>query len=116
MKKYLISFGIFVGLILITALFINIFYYYNLINTTVYKIIIIITISIITFISSYLLGKKTKEKGYLEGIKFSLIIIALMFILSIIFKNLSLNTIIYYLIIVLSSITGSSIGINKKKD
>ena len=114
MKKYLISIGIFIGLILIFSLFINLFYYFDLINNTVYKITLILTISIITFISSYILGTKTKQKAYLEGLKYSLIIISVMFILSLVFKTLSLKSIIYYLIIMIISIIGITIGKSKR--
>lgn len=67
-------------------------------------------------ISSIILGKNSNTKAYLEGIKFSIIYLIISFILNIIFKyNFNYKLIIYYMIILMSSITGATIGINIKK-
>ena len=116
MKQYLISTGVFMILILFSALIINTLYYFDLVNSNVYKILISITIILVTTMSSFLLGKSTKEKAYIKGIKFGLITISIMLILSIILKNISYHSTIYYPLILLSTIIGSSIGINTKKD
>ena len=66
-------------------------------------------------LSGIYLGSKVKEKGYLEGIKISGIIVLLFIIVSLILKQkLNLNSFIYYFILIVSSTIGSMIGINKK--
>lgn len=74
-------------------------------------------IAIITFIFGILNGKTSAKKGYIEGIKMGLIIIALLFILNLIFyRTFNLSTFIYYIVILASSMFGSMIGINLKKN
>lgn len=100
------------SLILLTTL-----YYFNLISPTTYKVLKITIFLINIFISAYILGKKAKTKGYLEGIKLSSIIIPLLFILTVLTNSpLKLRIIIYYLIIIFTALLGSMIGINRKKE
>lgn len=92
-------------------------YYFNIINNGTYKVLKIIIILISIFINSYILGKNTSSKGYLEGIKLAGLIIPIFFILTIITKEpLKLSILLYYLIILITSILGSMVGISKKKD
>ena len=103
--------------ILLSLLFLTIIYNYNLINQNTYKILKIIILLLNIFINSFILGTKTTNKGYLEGIKFSLIIISILLILTLLL-NLSIKPriILYYLIIIFTSTLGSMIGINKNKN
>lgn len=104
-------------IIIISLLLINTLYYFNIINNSVYKVLKIIPIIISIFINAYILGKNAEQKGYLEGLKLSIIIILVFFILTLITKQpIKLKVILYYLIISITSILGSMIGINKKKD
>ena len=94
-----------------------VFYYFNLINDTTFNILQILILLINIFIQTFILGIKKDKFGFLEGIKFSLIIISLFLILSLITSSpISLKIIIYYLIIMVTSIYGATYGINKKKD
>ena len=103
--------------LLISLIFINTLYFFNFISTNTYKILEIIILLINIFISSYILGKSTPKKGFLEGIKFSLIIISIFIIITLLIKEpLKLKLLIYYLIILITSILGSTIGINKKNE
>lgn len=118
---YLLNYGkrllwtfiiLFISLIAISTL-----YYFNLISPNTYKVLEITILLLSIFINSFILGKKSNKRGYLEGIKFSSIIIVLFIILSIILSEaLMFRNIIYYLIIMITSILGSMIGINKRKD
>ena len=67
------------------------------------------------FIASYKLGTKSKQKGYLEGIKIGLIIIGLLIIIVLLLDKLNIKSLLYYLILLLTSILSSMIGINIKK-
>lgn len=117
-KKYSISIGITIGLILIFAFFLNILNYFNLISTNAYKIILIFMTSISVFIGAYLLGKETNKKGYLEGIKYGFIITILFWIISFLAfdENLKISNLLYYLVILVISSIGSMFGINKKNE
>lgn len=67
------------------------------------------------FVGSYSLGYKSENKGYLNGIIFGIIISILFIVLSLILKSdLNFSSAIYYLIIVVTSSIGGTIGINKK--
>ena len=115
-KKYLISLGISLGLIIVFAFFINILNYFELINTGAYKTILILLAALSIFVGAFLLGKKASQKGYLEGLKFGLITCLLMLIISYLAfdSNISIDSLIYYIILLFTSCTGSMIGINKK--
>ncbi len=116
MKSIIKSLSITFVLIIIMSLFLHLLTNFNLINNYIYRILLVIIISIIIFINSLLLGKKEKEKAYITGLKYGGITIAFMFLISVLlFRNISSYMIIYYFIILLVSITGSVIGINMKK-
>ena len=77
----------------------------------------IIIIPIIALIlGGIYMGKKANKKGYLEGLKlgilFSIIILIINLILA---EGINIKDIIFYLILTISSIFGSMIGINLKK-
>lgn len=116
-KKYFISISLTIISILITTLFISIFYYFNLLNNKTTTILLYLFSSVSIFIGALYLGKNTNNKGYLSGIKLFLIIFTIMFFLSLIFKiNYSIQTLIYYFILLTFSTLGSTIGINYKKE
>ncbi len=113
MKKYLISYTYLLGSIIILTLILSIINYFIILPTNIIKTIIPI-ISI--FISSILLGKKSTKKAYLEGIKFSILYIVFIFLFTILIKyKIKINIILYYFILILTSMFGSMIVINLKK-
>ena len=115
-KKYLISLLWAILSITISIFIITSFYYFNIVNSTTMSYLKIITILINIYIHSYLIGKKASKKGYLEGIKFSISLILFFIILSLItLTPIKINAIIYYLIIIITAMLGSSMGINKAK-
>ena len=114
-KKYIFSTILTFLSVLIMLLVLTILYYYNLIKLGAYNILKLISLIFSTLISSIYLGTKTKQKGYLEGIKLALIIITLFIIPTIILSNFNIKILIYYLIILITSSLGSMIGINIKK-
>ncbi len=102
--------GVIVSLLVITGL-----YYFDLINDGVFTFLKLITIISSIFINSFLLGRKTDKKGYLEGCKFGGIIIFLLLIPTIISGNFKIRVLIYYVIIIITAVLGSMIGISRKK-
>lgn len=67
------------------------------------------------FTSGYKIGKSSEKKGYLEGIKIGGIIILNFLVLVLLLDKFSLKSLLYYLILLLTSILSSMIGINRKK-
>lgn len=114
LKNYLKSYIYLITSLIIFTIIFTIINYFTTNSLSIIKILIPI-ISIL--ISSFILGKNTKNKAYLEGIKFSLIYLIFTTILKLILKtSFNYKTFIIYLVIILSSIIGSTIGINTKKN
>ena len=104
------------GILIISSIVITIFNYFNILpNALKYFKLILIVLSF--FIGGRYIGRKAQNKGYLEGIKIAVVSIVILFLLSYAgFGNKpNLSLLIYYLIIFLSCIFGSIIGINKSK-
>lgn len=67
------------------------------------------------FLGSYYLGSKVTKQGYLEGVKLGLMVLLSIFLIRIILsKGLNIYLFIYYLSIIVISVIGSILGINKK--
>lgn len=114
-KKYLISYAYTLGIIIVGTFIVTLFNYFNLLSSNVANTLILIIVIVSLFIGSFLLGKKSNKKGYLEGIKYSVIFILLLVIINLIFiKVFEIKSLIYFLIIIISSAFGSMLGINKK--
>lgn len=87
----------------------------NLLKLETNKTFIIIISSILMFIIGIILGRKSNNKGYLKGLLFSSICILIITIMSLIFRfSLNINSLIYYIILIISTTFGSMLGINKK--
>ena len=87
--------------------------YYNIITDSTYSLVKLFILIGSVLINSYLLGNYQNKK-LLLGIKFSIILIIPLFIFSIITKNFTLKSLLFYLIIISSSITGSIFSKRKK--
>lgn len=114
-KLYLKSILWFIIPLLIFVLIINTLYYFDIINNTTIKYFKILSILISSFTCGFIRGKTSINKGYLNGLKLSSIIVLFFFILSLLFKEFNLLDLIYYIIITLTITFGSMVGINKKE-
>ena len=114
-KNYLFSLLITIMLILLSVVFINIFYYFNLLSENIYRFFKLLSVIISIFIGGFIIGSKSNKKGYLNGIVFGLILICFSFILSLIFSSVQFKLFVYYIVILTSSCLGGTIGIHKKK-
>ena len=114
--KYLKSIAYILGSILLFSILIGTFSYFNLLSNNVIKVFELIAIIISMFIGGLYLGRLSNKKGFLEGTKIGIVVIVILFLLSYLGFDMSfsLNTFIFYLLILISSILGSIIGINKK--
>jgi len=87
----------------------------NLIGLRSFNILILIIMIITSIISGILIGKKAIKKGYIHGLIFGGILVLLMFLLGFFGSTPhNLNSLIYYLIIVIATVIGSMIGIGFK--
>ena len=115
LKKY--SKTIFLNIleILIFLFILTILYYYNIINNKTYQILKLITLLLSIFINSYLLKTKSKTKSYIDGIKYGIIFIILIFIPTIILSKISNKLLIYYPLILSTSTLASMMKYKKNK-
>ena len=116
MFKYLKS-SIYTLCILIgSTIVITILNYFNILMGNVLKITELLIPIISIFIGSYILGKSSNNKGYIEGLKYGIAWIILFLIINLISKNFTYLSLIYYLIIIIIAIVSSIIGINRRKN
>ena len=105
----------FVIILILYILIMSIFEYFNIFSYKVINIInYIFMILLFTFVG-FKLSKYEGKRGYLNGFLISLILIITFILLSLIWSKFSLPRIVYYLSLILSSITGGIIGIQNKK-
>lgn len=117
----LINYLKFISIFLIVELMITfIMSLLNLIgvNSGITTIIMLVSNLMLFFILNYFNAFKLKKKGFLEGISLGGIFILIMALIKIILFNglFSISTIIYYLILFITSIIGGMFGVNKKSD
>ncbi len=116
-KKYLISYAYTLGIIVVGTFIITLLNYFNLLSSNIANTLILILVIASILVGSFLLGKKSNKKGYLEGIKYSAILIFLLVIINLLFiKVFEIKSLVYFLIIIVSSTFGSMVGINKKRN
>ena len=108
LKNYGYSFLIVISSLLIINLFLTIFSYFNLFSTKVIDIMGFVLMLVFLFISSYILGTKSKKNGYLEGLKFGGIIVLIFILLVILLDKFLLKSLIYYVILILTRFTGDN--------
>ena len=100
--------------IIILTIILTIFNYFSILNGTIVKVFKVINLIISILIGSTLIGKRSNSKGWLEGLKFGLIMSIIIFI----FNFLGLDRLDYltYIVIILTSIIGGMFGISLKKN
>lgn len=117
LKKLGISFIYILSFILGLTFIFTLLNYIGLLNNTAINITKIIIPILSMFIGGFVIGKKTGKKGWLEGLKLSLIFLVILTLFNYLGlkSNLSLKVGIYYIILVISTMFGSIIGVNKYK-
>lgn len=112
--KYLLFFIGYMFLLTIMLCILNLF---CCINTNLNNILCCLGMCLYALISNVINGKNIDSKAYKVGLYRGLYFIIILYILNglVISFKISINTIIYYLLIVCFSLVGSIIGINKKK-
>lgn len=116
LKKILISFLITILSLLLLLFLVTIFNYFDLFNYKVTNVLIIIVPILALIFGGLYMGKNTIKRGYLEGLKLGLIFIFILVIVNLILREtINLKDIIFYLVLLASSIFGSMVGINIQK-
>lgn len=103
--------------ILILNTIISLLYYFNIIGNGSINYLKLFIIAISMLIGGIYIGSKASKKGWLEGLKIGLEVIIILFIMSYLAfdQGMNVKTVIYYFILLTSSMLGSMIGINKRK-
>ena len=116
MFKYLKSSIYTLCILIVSTIVITILNYFNVLMGNVLKITELLIPIISIFIGSYILGKSSNNKGYIEGLKYGIAWIILFLIINLISKNFTYLSLIYYLILIIIAIVSSIIGINRRKN
>lgn len=88
------------------------------VNSTITSFLLLIFNMALFLIYGFKTGIKSKEKGFLAGLKISLIMLLILMVINIFTsKNMfNLSTLVYYLILLLTGTFGGMLGINKRKE
>lgn len=115
-KNILLSGAYFLLSLIIYLLIITTLAYFNVISYKTISIISFIYIISIFMINGFLIGMKSDKKGYLSGLITGIFNIILILILALVFRGFpNTKSLIYFLILLLSSTFGGMLGINYKK-
>ena len=114
--NYLKYFGIFFLVIITIAIITSLINLTGINSSTINKLSIVIT-AISFFVIAALASHKTKERGFIIGLKLSISFVLLLLIINLIVFRSSFNIdrLIYYTILILSGILGGAFGKNIKK-
>lgn len=117
-KNISIAIGYMVITILILTFLTTLLNYFDLLGKNIVSILKIIIPMLALFIGGYNIGKKSLKKGWLEGLILSIIFIIILIIFNYLAldNKLELRNFLYYLIMMISCIFGSMLGINRKKE
>ena len=118
LKTIGISFLFSLGSLFILTFLITILNYFNMLSTNVVHVMCIVIPIFSLFIGGFIVGKRSRKKGWLEGLKYGcifLIILALFNYLGL-QNSFVLKNLFYYGILLIASIFGSMFGINFKKN
>lgn len=104
--------------LLILTFIVTFLNYIGLFGLSIVKAFSYITPFMSFLIGGILLGKRSSNKGWLEGLKFGIISIALLFIFNFLAfsQGYTINNLVLYFIVLIGSILGSMLGINMKKE
>ena len=114
-KNYLFNILLFLIITIVGSIIISLLHYFSILDINIINILKIALPIIAILVSSFRIGKGANKKGYLEGLKFGGIIILIILLTSIILKSFNIKSLIFYLILLISSMLGSMIGITRKK-
>ena len=120
MKKYksiLRSVVTFFVSLIVYLFIITTFAHFNLFSYKTVSVISFVFVILLFIYSGFALGKKSQKRGYLSGLLIGAVNILLVLILALLLRCLpELKSLIYFMILLLSSTLGGMFGINFKKE
>lgn len=114
-KKLIDSIICFFIILILGTLIITLINYFNILQNNIISGIRFTLPMLAIIISGYKLGKASEKNGYLEGLKLGGIIILVFMFFVLLLDKLSFKNILYYLILLLTAVVSSMIGINRRK-
>ena len=116
-KEYGLLLAKFLGFLLGGSFLISVLYYF-LISSKVVQILSMIYLVLLFFIFGFRAGKKAEAKGFLAGIKVGTLFLVCLFLFHLIVNRFHFAwiTILFYLVLLLASVLGATLGINTKKE
>lgn len=117
LKNISISILSIIGSMFILTFIMTLFSYFSLISDKLVSIFKIAILFISLFIGGFIMGHFSVRKGWLEGFKLSIIFLIFLIFFEFLFlnKTFEFKSILYYIIVSISCIFGSIIGINFNK-
>ena len=110
LKCYLTYFII----LIIYLIIISILYYFELFNYKTITTINLISSIIMFYLLGHRIARLEHNRGYYNGFLISVILVIIFTLITLITNKITLSSLIYYLILIISSILGGIIGVTKK--
>lgn len=116
--NYVKSFGYSLLVLIVSSFLMTVLSYFNIINESFLMILELVLPILSFFIAGILIGRKASKKGYLEGLKISLLMVIFIFLFNLLAfgKMIDFKTVLSFLIWIFASMFGSILGINKSKN
>ena len=111
---YLKTYLIYIILLIVYLLIISLFYYFELISFKTLSILNYIFNLILFFIIGFKISKIKHKRGYFYGFIISIVLVIIFSIITLIISKIDISNIVYYLSLIISSMIGGIIGVNKK--
>lgn len=117
-KKYILPVIYTTAIIIIGTLFTSVLYYFNITSDKINNILLYLISIVAIFTGSLSFAKNMNYKGIISGLLYFAFWFIIMLLLSLIaFKaSFSINSIIYYAVILVFSLLGGIIGKNTKEE
>ena len=112
MKKYLLPIIYTIGIIIFGSLITSFLYYFNITGDKINSILLYLIGVISIFVGSNMASKRNKQKGIIIGTAYFMMFLIISITLSLLtFKNtFKINSLIYYVILLVFSMLGGIIG------
>lgn len=113
--NYLKVLGYYFIVLIIYLLFISIFYYFEILSFKVINVISYVFMMILQCLAGIKISKIERKRGYLNGFVIGLIVFIIFSVITLLMKQYTLASLIYYLTLILSSMVGGIIGVPNEK-
>lgn len=115
-KKMLKSYACLIISLLVFSFIGTLFNYFDVINGKVMSICNFMVFIFSMGLGGFVIGKNALKNGWLEGFKIGIIFILIILVFNLIFiHDINMKSVIFYIILIISSTIGSMFGINKKE-